>query len=141
MASGKYAKYVIPKTVEKPEPWPALEWTGEADYGSEVSFIILQVKEPCVMEEYPHSHDFDMYLHFVSYDPDNMNDLPAEIEIGLGEEGERYLITSPCSVYIPKGMVHCPLVFKRVDKPIFMVHTTIAPKYVKDPDRIIRTGG
>jgi hypothetical protein len=40
-------------------------------------------------------------------------------------------ITSPASVYIPAGLVHCPLIFKRVDKPIILFHTSIASKYVK----------
>ncbi len=90
------------------------------------------------MEEFPHSHDFDMYLHFLSYDPDHMTELPAEIEIGLGEEREMYTITTPASVFIPKGLIHCPLIFKRVDKPIVMFHTTVASKYAKDPNLIIK---
>jgi hypothetical protein len=28
-------------------------------------------------------------------------------------------------------MIHCPLTFKRVGKPIFFVHTSIAPRYAK----------
>jgi hypothetical protein len=138
MAQGKYGNLVIPKSFTHLEPWPDLEWMGEADYKSAVSFIITQIREPAVMEEFPHSHDFDMYLHFLSYDPDHMDELPAEIQIGLGEEREMYTITSPASVYIPRGLIHCPLVFKRVDKPIVMFHTTIAPTYAKDPKLIIK---
>lgn len=138
MESGKYSNLVIPKSFNHLEPWPDLEWVGDADYKTNVSFIITQIREPAVMEEYPHSHDFDMYLHFLSYDPDHMDELAAEIEIGLGEEREMYTITSPTSVFIPKGLIHCPLVFKRVDKPIIMFHTTIASKYAKDPDLIIK---
>jgi hypothetical protein len=138
MAQEKYGSLVVPKSFNHLEPWPDLEWAGEADYKSAVSFIITQIREPAVMEKYPHSHDFDMYLHFLSSDPDHMDELPAEIEIGLGEEREMYTITSPASVYIPKGLIHCPLNFKRVDKPIFMFHTTIAPNYAKDPKLIIK---
>jgi hypothetical protein len=61
-----------------------------------------------------------------------MDSLPAEIEIGLGPEREIHTITSPTAVFIPKGMVHCPLDFKRVDKPILLLHTSIASDYVKD---------
>jgi hypothetical protein len=138
MEKGKYSNLVIPKSFGHVEPWPDLEWVGEADYKSAVSFIITQIREPATMEEFPHSHDFDMYLHFVSYDPDHMDELAAEIQIGLGEEREMYTITSPTSVYIPRGLIHCPLIFKRVDKPILMFHTTIAPAYAKDPDLIIK---
>jgi hypothetical protein len=138
MDNTKYGKYVVRKSVTKPEPWPTMEWIGETDYNTNVTFMITRVMEPCEMEEYPHSHDFDMYLHFVSYDYEHMDELFAEIEIGLGEEREMHTITSPASVYIPAGMVHCPLIFKRVDKPIILFHTSIASKYIakkQDPDK------
>jgi hypothetical protein len=57
--------------------------------------------------------------------------MDAEIEMGLGEEQEIHKITTPTSVYIPKGLVHCPLNFIRVGKPILFVHATLAPKYIK----------
>ncbi|HEY94896.1 MAG TPA: hypothetical protein G4O15_08165 [Dehalococcoidia bacterium] len=130
MENTKYGKYVLRKSVTKPEPWPTMEWIGETDYQTNVTFMITRVMEPCEMEEYPHSHDFDMYLHFVSYDYEHMDELFAEIEIGLGEEREMHTITSPTSVYIPAGLVHCPLIFKRVDKPVILFHTSIASKYI-----------
>ncbi|MDD5337864.1 MAG: hypothetical protein PHG35_00410 [Dehalococcoidales bacterium] len=131
MADSKYGKYVISKKVTKPEPYPTMEWIGDIDYDTNMTFMITKVVAPCRMEESPHSHDFDMYLHFVSYDYNNMDELFGEIVIGLGEEQEMHTFTKPTSVYIPAGMVHCPLVFKRVDKPIILFHTSIASKYVK----------
>jgi hypothetical protein len=131
MAETKYGGLVVPKVLEKLEPWPTMEWIGEKDYKTDVTFMITRVQAPCIMEEFPHSHDFDMYLTFFSYDPEDMNGLPAEIEIGLGEEREMHLINSPTTVYIPKGLVHCPLIYKRVDKPIILFHTSIASKYEK----------
>jgi hypothetical protein len=131
MKANKYGKYVIPKSVTKPEPYPTMEWIGDIDYKTNMTFMITKVVAPCKMEEFPHYHDFDMYLHFVSYDYEHMDDLFGEIVIGLGEEQELHTITSPTSVYIPAGMVHCPLIFKRVDKPIILFHTSIASKYVK----------
>jgi hypothetical protein len=113
-----------------------MEWIGDIDYRTNMTFMITKVVAPCKMEEFPHSHDFDMYLHFVSYDYDHMNDLFGEIVIGLGEEQELHTITSPTSVYIPAGMVHCPLIFKRVEKPIILFHTSIASKYVKKENSV-----
>ena len=78
-----------------------------------------------------HAHDFDMYIIFLGFDADNMGDLGAEIEMCLGEEEEKHIITSPTCVYIPKGMKHCPLNFKRVDKPILFIHCTLASEYKK----------
>jgi hypothetical protein len=134
MDKTKYGKYVIPKKVTKPEPYPTMEWIGNVDYHTNMTFMITKVVAPCKMEEFPHSHDFDMYLHFVSYDFEHMDELFAEIIIGLGEEQELHTITSPTSVYIPAGMIHCPLIFKRVDKPIILFHTSIASKYMKKED-------
>ncbi len=131
MENSKYDQYVVKKQIEVHEPWPTMEWTGGKDFNAGVTFMVTRVKEPCIMEEFPHTHDFDMYLYFFSYDPDGMDSLPAEIELGLGPEREMQTITSPTGIYIPKGMVHGPLVYKRVDEPILLLHISLAADYVK----------
>lgn len=138
MAATKYGKYVIKKPVAIGGYGPEFIYTGEKEYKSDFTIMFLRITEPTLMEEFAHSHDFDMYLYFMSFDPNNMGELGADIEIGLGEEREIYKITTPTTVYIPAGMIHCPLEFKRVDKPILFVHCTLASKYVKEPDKIIR---
>ena len=138
MADMKYGKYVVKHDLQTGGFGPEYIYTGEGDYNSNFTIMFLRITEPTLMEEYAHSHDFDMYLYFHSFDADNMGDLGADIEIGLGEEREIHKITTPTSVYIPAGMVHCPLEFKRVDKPILFVHCTLASKYVKEEDKIIR---
>jgi len=139
MDKSKYGKYVIPKGITHPEPYPTMEWIGDLDYKTNMTFMITRVLEPCKMEEVPHCHDFDMYLHFISSDFEHMEELFAEIIIGLGEEQELHTITSPTSVYIPAGMYHCPLIFKRVDKPLVIFHTNIASKYVKKEGGVIKS--
>lgn len=134
MTTTKYGKYVIKRPVATGGFGPELIYTGESDYKSDFTIMFLRITEPTLMEESAHSHDFDMYLYFLSFDPDNMGDLEADIEIGLGEEQEIHKITTATSVYIPKGMIHCPLHFKRVDKPILLVHCTLASKYYKSPE-------
>jgi hypothetical protein len=130
MEDTKYERYIIEKPMRR-GLWDSYDFYGEEDYKSDVTFMFLKVAEPCVMEDAPHTHDFDMYLHFLSFDPDDMEHLDADIEIGFGPEQELRKITSPCSVFIPKGMIHCPLIFKRVGNPIFFVHTSMAPEYSK----------
>jgi hypothetical protein len=138
MAETKYGKYVIQKPVATGGYGPEFIYAGDKEYNSDFTIMFLRITEPTLMEEYAHSHDFDMYLYFMSFDADNMGDLGAVIDIGLGEEREIHNITVPTSVYIPKGMIHCPLHFKRVDKPILFVHCTLASKYVKEEDKIIK---
>jgi hypothetical protein len=85
-----------------------------------------------LMEEFPHAHEFDMYLTFMGLGPNGLNDLGGEIELCLGEEKEKHIITEPTSVYIPKNMIHCPLEFKVVRKPLLLIHATLASKYEKN---------
>ena len=134
----KYGKYLITKPVATGGYGPEFVYTGEREYKSSFTIMFLRITAPTLMEEFPHSHDFDMYLYFMSFDPDKMGELGADIEIGLGKEREVHKITAPTTVYIPAGLVHCPLEFKRVDKPVLFVHCTLASKYVKEPDKIIR---
>jgi len=133
MTATKYDKYIVRRPVAIGGYGPELIYTGERDYNSNFTIMFLRITAPTLMEEFAHSHDFDMYLYFLSFDAENMGDLGAEIEIGLGEEQEIHIITTPTTVFIPKGMVHCPLEFKRVDKPILFVHCTLASKYYKSP--------
>ena len=44
-------------------------------------------------------------------------DLGGEIEFWLDDE--QYMLTKSCMVYVPKGLKHCPIVFRRIDRPIF----------------------
>jgi hypothetical protein len=138
MSVSKYGKYVIQKPVAIGGYGPEFIYVGDREYDSNFTIMFLRITEPTLMEEYPHSHDFDMYLYFMSFDPDNMGELGADIEIGLGPEREIHKITVPTTVYIPAGMVHCPLEFKRVDKPVLFVHCTLASQYVKEESKIIK---
>ncbi|MGD0919164.1 MAG: hypothetical protein ABSB22_22210 [Thermodesulfobacteriota bacterium] len=132
MAETKYGKYVVRPPIKMGGKFgPEAEFTGEKHYGSDFSIMFFHITEPMLMEETPHSHDFDFYLFFLGRD--DMGDLGAEIELGLGKEQEIHTITTPTSVYVPKGLVHCPLNFKRVDKPILFVHALLAAKYTKMP--------
>ncbi len=131
MADTKYGKYLKTHAVTNSPFGPAFNFSGEDDFQSDFSMFVIYVTKPVLMEETSHSHEFDMYLVFCGSDPDNMGDLGAEIELSFGEEGEKHVITSPATVYIPKGLVHCPLNFKKVTKPVMFLHASIAPKYVK----------
>jgi mannose-6-phosphate isomerase-like protein (cupin superfamily) len=76
----------------------------------------------------PHVHDFDEVLAFFGSDPADFHELRGEIELWLGDE--KHILTKSCMVYIPKGLQHCPLVFRRVDRPIF--HFSAGPTLAYD---------
>jgi hypothetical protein len=64
-----------------------------------------------------HVHDHDETLGFFGTDTENVYDLGGEIEFWLDDE--KYLLTKSCIIFVPKGMKHCPIVFRRIDRPIF----------------------
>lgn len=68
-------------------------------------------------EKDPHTHPDDEILLFVGLDPENPEDLGAEIEIAMGEEQEIHIFNTSTLVVVPKGLVHCPLITRGVDKP------------------------
>jgi hypothetical protein len=70
-----------------------------------------------------HTHDFDEYIAFYGTNPEDPYDLCGEVELWLGDE--KHMLTKSCAVYIPKGLQHCPLIIRRVDRPIF--HFSVAP--------------
>jgi hypothetical protein len=131
MAKKKYEKYVYEHPINYGAFGPSIDYAGEKVFDSNFSLICLPVTKPVLMEEYPHSHEFDMYITLMGLNPNGLEDLGGEVELYLGEEKEKYVITKPTSVYMPKGMIHCPLEFKRVDKPMLLIHATLASKYEK----------
>jgi hypothetical protein len=50
--------------------------------------------------------------------PDVFSSFDAEIELCMGPEEEKHIITKPTFVFIPKGFYHCPLNFKNINKPV-----------------------
>jgi hypothetical protein len=72
----------------------------------------------------PHSHNFPEMLCFIGGNPEDITDLGAEIEFTLG--GEKHLINTTAVVSIPSGVEHCPIVFKKVSKPIVFLEISLS---------------
>jgi hypothetical protein len=77
-----------------------------------------------------HKHNVDELLFFIGSDPMNLMDLQGEVELSLGwgKDQETHTFNTTTFVYIPKGLVHLPWNFKRVDKPILVGHILLAPQ-------------
>lgn len=93
-------------------------WTGKDMEGFNLNFTwAFHTGLGAWHEKDPHVHPNDECLLFVGLDPDNPDYLGAEIEIAMGEEQEIHVFNTPTVVVAPKGLVHCPLITRRVDKP------------------------
>jgi hypothetical protein len=91
------------------------------------------IAKPVVMAE-PHSHDFDEILHFYGADASDVSDFQAIVEFSMGEEQEIYTITQPTIVYIPAGLVHAPINFKVVKKPVIFMNVSNVATFSKIVD-------
>jgi hypothetical protein len=75
----------------------------------------------------PHAHDYDEVIAFFGTDTNNPYDLGAEAELWLGDE--QHIITKTSLVFIPAGLKHAPLIFRRVDRPVFHYTTGTGKSY------------
>ncbi len=64
---------------------------------------------------YEHSHDYDEIVIHMGTDPDNREELGGEIEFMV--DGQPLTIDKTSAVFVPKGIKHGPLTWKRFDKP------------------------
>jgi hypothetical protein len=62
-----------------------------------------------------HTHNYDEIVIHLGTDPAHQEDLGGEIEIGM--DGEPVTIDSTSAIYVPKGVKHGPLVWKKFTKP------------------------
>ncbi len=134
MAESKYGKYIVRGTAKKkaqpgvtpsalgaPKDWAGIQHRINWNY----------ISKPVIMEEKSHSHDFDEFLCFLGSNPEDPKDFGAEIEISMGKDGEKQVVDTATVVCIPKGMVHCPINFKKIDKPVLFCNIYMSPEYTK----------
>lgn len=141
MAESKYDKYIIrsPKVVNvayhpikevKGVTFPDEIYLDSNLVKGTPLFIDIgwrfQIPEPDPVE-WTHTHDFDEVLNFIGTDPENPHDLGAEVEMQLGDE--KHTINTTTSIFIPKGLPHCPMSHKRVDRPYLLVVVALNDQY------------
>lgn len=141
MAESKYAKYV------KREPWgipnkanpdpdaPVYIGLGQQKpvegWDESISQVLRPIYKAYNMIPKPHVHAYAEILYFIGGNPMNFKDFGAEVEfvMGEGKDAETFIINTTTWVYVPKNLPHCPLSFKRVDRPIMFGHVMFAPTF------------
>jgi len=64
-----------------------------------------------------HYHPEPEILCFVGMDPDKLDYLGAELEMGMGKDYERHIFNTPTVAICPAAFPHLPLITRWVDKP------------------------
>ena len=151
MYKGKYAKYFTTDIKEEsilPHdiiPGPVFGLRGASQIpGACANFGWNVIYKPYFIDRVAHVHAGDEYLCFLAGKvPDCFSGFDAEIDMHFGKEQEKYVITEPTIVYIPKGTWHCPLEFRVINKPMLFVMILLTPEYsltTIDGDKISFSG-
>jgi hypothetical protein len=69
--------------------------------------------------EVSHAHEFDEVLGFLGSRQEDPTDLGAEIDIYL--EDEMHSFNKTCFIFVPKGMKHTPITFKKIYHPFMFI--------------------
>ncbi|MGD9142601.1 MAG: hypothetical protein PVG61_02000 [Dehalococcoidia bacterium] len=75
-----------------------------------------------------HSHDFAEAVAYVGTDPSDPYNLNGEIEFWI--DGKQNNIDRSFIAFIPAGIEHGPLLFKRIEKPIFHFTSGMSRDYL-----------
>jgi hypothetical protein len=77
----------------------------------------------------PHTHDVDEVVCLISMRPDSRLGCDVEFDV----DGETYTFTDTTMVFVPAGLVHCPLRYKNFDQTppyMYLMHVLLEPDYV-----------
>ena len=120
----KYGKHILTKKLIR----EIAHYTGKSivahdgELDTDCSMGYHCISKPMSFD-HPHSHDFPEMLCFIGGNPLDITDFGAEIEFTLG--GEKHLINTLAVVSIPKGVTHCPIIIKKVTKPIIFMEVSL----------------
>ena len=133
MTETKYSKYIV---TELKQNIDEASWAGKS--GGRILYLDNEVvpgafyaevayggppdnKETSWIPVEPHKHDYDEVLGFIGTDFHDPYALNAEVEFWLGDE--KHILTKSCIIFIPRGLMHCPLIYRKKTKPIFVFAT------------------
>ena len=127
MAEKKYQELIFEEPIVEGEFAPKI---GLKDLeGLDIRIAYNCVSEPFFMIKNAHKHEHAQYLCFIGGNPMDIRDFGAEVELYLGDEGEKHIIDKTTVVHVPAGLSHCPLNFTKVDKPIIFMDIYPAAEY------------
>ncbi len=124
--SGKPAKLAIPGV--------KATHVLTADAGVQKGFFFVDgtwlwsgaSKEPVGV---PHKHNFDHVLCFAGGHLDDPQDFQAEITVWL--DGRREVIKRNSIIFVPAGVVHGPIQFNKIPRPVYFLTVAITGKYTR----------
>lgn len=83
------------------------------------------------------THPEEEAIFFVGLNPDDPSDFKAEMEQGLGPNGDRYIINEPSVYVIPPNLEHLPVLIRWVDEPYGLVVVGLAGAHASTWNKMV----
>jgi hypothetical protein len=133
MTKSLYGKYISKEIIEQSKypqiTAPMVNYRGDRG-GKDLTFQWSCITQPLVMDDEPEVNNVDdQFLLFAGTNLDDVHEFQAEIELPMGKEKQKFTITEPTFVYVPKGLVRGPVNFKSIKKPIAFWDIHLSTKY------------
>ena len=131
MAETKYEKNFVTLNVRKGPRGSMFAAGAEQLLGFECTIIYAFAFEPGItgLSTKPHVHDYDEVVYFIGTDTNDVGDLGAEVQMSIGpDEEEKHTFDKATAVVLPKGLPHCPIVTKRIDRPYLCMAVSLVGK-------------
>ncbi len=78
-----------------------------------------------------HTHEHDEIVGFIGSNMDDPNDLGGEIDFII--DGVKTTITKTCFIYVPAGVKHGGLCFRKINRPVFQIAMSTQTIYSSVP--------
>jgi hypothetical protein len=102
---------------------------------SHLAMGFAHITQPETMGAPTHKHPHDQWIYLIG-EPQNFTDFDADIEMRLGDKVVK--INYPCYIFVPKNVMHCPLMVKRVGKPFIFIDARISEEASVRPEKIAK---
>ena len=136
MAETKYGEYFI--TYEGEQNFPLGPVLSRLDdtvvkgcYFYFLHWVLPNIPFDFPIGHPPHIHKDAELLFHIGTNPDDPMDLGAEVELHMGPELERHVITKTTVVYIPPNFIHCPWKPLRTDRPWIFLEVNQGPMHTE----------
>jgi hypothetical protein len=138
---SKLANAVREPNVVEFKPWKSMHasitspmitaWGAKDIPGSNLAIGFAYIERPETLGGDTHSHPHDQWIFLIGGNSKNFLDFDADAEMLLGNKVRK--INYPCYFFIPKNTPHCPLVIKRIGKPIVFIDARITEEASASP--------
>ena len=130
MSEGKYGSCVVTLPVAKIRDNELMSVGAAQLNGLNIHIIYAYAYNTGItgLSKKPHVHNYDEAIFFLGSDPHNFSDLGAEVEMAIGEEEEKHVFNKATAVVVPKGLPHCPIVTRSIQKPYLCMAVSMTGK-------------